>query len=65
MQYARRNGKCIYVSENLTGRDDEGDLKWIVDKQGVGVWSGLSWPRAGSMAGSYEYNSKLSDYIKV
>ena len=57
---------------NLRDRDHLGDpgvdgriiLRWIFRKWDVGVWTGLSWLRTGTVVGTCECGNEPSGSIK-
>jgi len=40
-------------------------LRWIVTKWNVGVWTGLSWLRIGTGAGTCECDNEPSGFHKM
>jgi hypothetical protein len=57
--------------DRLKGRDHAKDLgidgrmlKWILGKQGLGVWIGFIWLGKGPVVGSCEYGNQCSGSIK-
>jgi hypothetical protein len=39
-------------------------LRWLFRKYVVGVWTGLSWLRIGTLAGTCEYGNEPSGSIR-
>jgi hypothetical protein len=67
-----RRGVYRVLLKKSEERDHLGDpgvdgkiiLRWIFEKWDVGVWTGLSWLRTGTVAGTCEYGNEPPGSIK-